>query len=134
MLSRPPVKTELLPTPTRSAELSAVTMKLPGRREKKTAPRQVETAGQRPRARPSLLQEKMTRGSVSRMGKWELEIGARGPSRQPVNRRSHGNQPHPWHSWGATRTFVEAPAKSPSLARLEKRTSHADNPGRKFAE
>jgi hypothetical protein len=62
MLSRPPVKTWLLPDPTRSAERSAVTKELPGHEEKKTSPRQVETAGQRPMARSSLLREKMTRG------------------------------------------------------------------------
>ena len=60
--TRPLVKTRLLPDPTRSAEQSAVTKELPGCLEKKTFPPQVETAGQRSRARPSLLQAKMTRG------------------------------------------------------------------------
>jgi hypothetical protein len=54
MLSWPPVKTGMLPDPTRSAERSALTKELPGCQEKKTSPRRVETAGQRPRARPAL--------------------------------------------------------------------------------
>jgi hypothetical protein len=58
----PPVKTGLLPDLTRSAERSAATKELPGRQEKKTSPRQLEIAGQRPKAPPSLLQEKMSRG------------------------------------------------------------------------
>jgi hypothetical protein len=64
MRSRPPVKTRRFADPTRSAERSAATKELPGRREKKTSPRQVETEGQLPRARPSLHQEKMTLGWV----------------------------------------------------------------------
>jgi len=74
--TRPLVKTRLLPDPTRSAEQSAVAKELPGRPEKKTFPPQVETAGQRSRARPPLLQEKMTRGWVSRVGTRELELEA----------------------------------------------------------
>jgi hypothetical protein len=67
MLSRPPVRMGLLPDPTRSAEQSAVTKEVPGRREKKTFPSQMETAGQRPRARSPLLHEKMTTGWVLRV-------------------------------------------------------------------
>jgi hypothetical protein len=134
MPSRPPVKTGPPPDPTRSAERSAVTKELPGRREKKTSPGQVETEGQRPRVRPSLLQVKMTRGWVSRMGKRELELGARVPPRQPMKRQSPGNRPHSARLWAPPRACLEALEQSPSLAHLEKRTSHADNPGRKFAE
>src|ERR1700733_4170961 len=136
MLSRPPVKTALLPDPIRSVERSAAPKELPGRQKKKTSPRQVEIAGQRPMAQPSLLQGKikMKRGWVSRMGKRELELQPRVRVRQPMKRQSPGNRPHSAHLWAPSRASVEALEKSRGLARLKKRTSHADNPGRKFAE
>src|SRR5271166_5951774 len=78
MLSRPLVKPGLLPGPTGPAERSAVTKELRGRPEKKTSRRQVETAEQRTRARrtrarPFLLQEKMTWGRASRVETQKLE-------------------------------------------------------------
>jgi hypothetical protein len=136
VLSRPPAKARPSPVPARSPERSAVTKELPGRQEKKTSPRQVEISGQRPRARPSHLQEKikMKRGWVSRMGKRRLELQARVPLRQPMKRQSPANRPHSAHLWAPSRASVEALEQSRGLARLKKRPSHADNPGRKFAE
>jgi hypothetical protein len=109
MLSRPLLTPEWLPDPTRSAEGSAVSKKLPGRQEKKTFPPEVKTAVQRSRARPSLLHEKMTRGWASRVETLELELGARVPLRQPTRLLSRGNRPHSAHLWAPSRASVEAP-------------------------
>src|ERR1700733_13339637 len=68
------------------------------------------------------------------MGKRKLELQARVPLRHPMKRQSPGNRPHSAHLWAPSRASVEALEKSRGLARLKKRTSHADIPGRKFAE
>jgi hypothetical protein len=134
MLSRPPGKTGLLPDPIRSAERSAATKELPGRRERKTFLARAETVGQRSRARPSLLQPRPMRGWVSRVGMGELEVEARARPRQPRKRRWPENRPHSARPRAPSRASVEALEQSRGLARPERRTSPADNPGRKLAE
>jgi hypothetical protein len=137
--TRPPVKPGLLLDLPRSVERSAMTKESPGRREMKTSPWQVEAAGQRPRAQSSLLEEKMTRGWVSRTGTRELELEARVPVRRPTKRQSPLNRPHSSRRWAPPRAALEVPEQSSSLAHLnlahsEKRTSRADNPRRKFGQ
>src|ERR1700721_4243942 len=68
------------------------------------------------------------------MGKRKLELQARVPLRHPMKRQSPGNRPHSAHLWAPSRASVEALEQSRGLARLKKRTSHGDNPERKFAE
>src|ERR1035437_7972693 len=51
-----------------------------------------------------------------------------------MKRQSPGNRPHSVHLWARSRASLEALEQSRSSARLERRTSHADNPSRKFAE
>jgi len=79
----------------------------------------------------------------------ELELEARVPLRRPMKRQSLGNRPHSAHLWARSVASVEALEQSSSWAHLnsahlnlahlnlahpEKRTSHANNPGRKFVK
>ena len=128
---RRPEKTGPLPDPTHSGERWAVTTELPGRLERKTSPRRVETVGQRPRDRAPLLrdflEEEIRKGWASRLP--DSGLAARVLIRQPAKRQSPENRPHSAH---LSALSTESPEQSPGSARLEAKKTPADSPARRF--
>jgi hypothetical protein len=98
----------------------------PGRRERNTSLRPVESAARSPKVH--LRQWKTAMSQLQQAEEQRSKPAARAALRPPAKRQSHGSRPQSTRCWGAKKAVADHQELSVGWVLQESKTSPADNP------